>query len=131
MATFKTVHKLQLLQLRTLDPKAHQHAITMLGNGFAADAVQIIVTAMQAALTRLTAQPEAGFDLLIASRNYGRDPNDAHARITWLKRAGQPKETPTRRVTLLDLLPSLAGYNLVATEKTATEVVRKYRREAR
>lgn len=74
MATFKQVHKLQLRQLRTIDPTAHQQAITMLGNGFMADAVSIIKAAMQAALTRLTAvdPAEAIYTALVAHIEAGR-----------------------------------------------------------
>lgn len=68
------------------------------------------------------------FDLLIASRSMGAgDTGDVHARVTWLKEAGQPKETP-KDVTLADLLPKLAGYTLEATQKTPTEFIRKYRK---
>lgn len=67
------------------------------------------------------------FDLLIASRNYGNDTGDVHARVTWLKEAGKPKETP-KRLTLADMLPKLAEFTLVETQKTGTEIIRKYRR---
>lgn len=69
------------------------------------------------------------FDLVVASRSFGAgDTGDVHARVTWLKEAGQPKETPKGRVTLTDLLPRLEGYTLADTQKTTTEVIRKYRR---
>lgn len=100
-------HALQLAQLKRLDPSAHKAASVALRGGFAAIASQIIVKAMQAALTRLvTVSPAplppcspalpfpARFDLIIATRKVAKfagHVQSSDGKITWWKQAGQEK----------------------------------------
>lgn len=65
------------------------------------------------------------YDLVICSRKIAGE-----GRILWLKFAGEAQSRPARaNVEISDraIQELLAGYELVKTDKTMTEIVRKYR----
>lgn len=69
--------------------------------------------------------PPPLYDLVICSRKI-----DAEGRILWLKFAGEVQSRPARadvEISARTIQELLSGYELVKTDRTTTEIVRKYR----
>lgn len=72
--------------------------------------------------------PPPLYDLVICSRRVAGE-----GRILWLKFAGEAQSRPARadvEISAPAIQELLSGYELVKTDKTMTEIVRKYRRVA-